>query len=128
MTVERIQNQLAWEDPVDYQMSGVKDVDPLMVPLPKMHEINKTGTHLFGVTVEGKFTPYCKDTFTTIPEFSQDAVQQLCAKDSTKSCNPPAFDDVPPARMLTPTVSPALTQLTFSRPDPMLHAVAATMS
>jgi hypothetical protein len=55
MTVEQIRNQLASEDPVDYQMSGVKDVDPLMVPLPKMHEIINTGTHLFGVTVEGNY-------------------------------------------------------------------------
>jgi hypothetical protein len=99
MTVERIRNQLASEDPVDYQMSGVKDVDPLMVPLPKMHKVINTGTHSFGVTSEGKFTPYCKNTFTTIPEFSQDVVQPLYDKELTASCNHPGFEEVLVARM-----------------------------
>ena len=93
-------------------MSSVNDVDPLMVPLLKMHEVINTGTHSFGVTVDGKFTPYCKNTFTTIPEFSQDVVQPLYNEELTASCNPPGFEEVPVARMPTPEVPLAHMQIT----------------
>jgi hypothetical protein len=127
MTVERIQNQLASEDPVDYQMSGVKDVDPLMVPIPKMREIINTGTYSFGITVEGKSTPYCKNTFTTIPEFSQDVVQPLYDKELTKSCNPPGFEEVPVARMPTAKVPLAHMQITGIRADAKVEGGETTL-
>jgi hypothetical protein len=127
MTVERIRNQLASKDPVGYQMSSVKDVDPLMVPLPKMHEIINTGKHSFGVTVEGKFTPYCKNTFTTIPEFSQDVVQPLYDEELTKSCNPPGFEEVPVARMPTAKVPLANMQITGIRANTKVEGGETTL-
>jgi hypothetical protein len=83
-----------------------------MVPLPKMHKVVNTGTHSFGVTVDGKFTPYCKNTFTTIPDSSQDVVHPLYDKELTASCNPDCFKHVPVARMPTAKVPLAHMQIT----------------
>jgi hypothetical protein len=128
MTVERIRNQLASEDPVDYQMSGVKDVDPLMVPLPKMHEVINTGTHSFGEKNEAdEFIPYCKNTFTTIPTYSQDVVQPLYDEKLTASCNPPGFEEVPVARMPTVKVPLAHMQITGIRADMKIEEGVTTL-
>ena len=69
--VKRVGSQLAAEEDIDYQFSGVDDFNPLMVPLSKSHKTILTGTHQFGVEIDGRYLPYCKDAYTDQTGLSQ---------------------------------------------------------
>ncbi len=115
--VKRVGSQLAAEEDIDYQFSGVDDFDPLMVPLSKSHETVSIGTHQFGVEIDGEYLPYCKDAYTDTPLLSQQVHLPSYDKKLTTSCNPSGFEYVPVARLPTIKVPSIHMQITAIRAD-----------
>jgi hypothetical protein len=110
MAVKRFRNQMAAEKEIDYQFWGVVDFDPLMVPLPKLHQKISTASHVFGETIQEQYHPYYKDAYdaTVIPFYNANL---------TSSCNPPQFDYVPVAQVFSDKVPSSHKQITGLRAD-----------
>ncbi len=108
--VKRFPTQMAAEMEIDYQFSGVVDNDPLIVPLPKLHQKISTDTHKFGEVVNGRYYPYCHDRSGTavIPTYNTKL---------TASCNPNGFEYVPVARLSSDDVPAIHVQITGIRAD-----------
>ena len=101
---------MAAEMEIDYQFSGVVDNDPLIVPLPKLHQKISTDTHEFGEVVNGRYYLYCHDRTGTavIPTYNTKL---------TASCNPNGFEYVPVARVSSDDVPAIHVQITGIRAD-----------
>jgi hypothetical protein len=100
----------------DYKMQAQIQYDPLLVPVPKMHEKVSTCDD-FGVTEKDVFQPYCKDTYARLPSHSRAVRQASYDEKLTATCNTSGFEYVPIARMPSSTAPDHPVQIKALRAD-----------
>ena len=116
LQVTCLEDGLADDEDVMYGLKGKRVHDKLLVPLPKMHKVVSTKNE-FGVLKDGKFVPYCKDTYLNETGLSREVRYSSYEKELTQSCNPDGFEYVPVARMPTIKIPEHRMQIKALRAD-----------